>query len=372
MTSTPEITIPADLLPADGRFGCGPSKIRQEAVAALAAAAPTYLGTSHRRDGVRHVVGRIRGGLTALYGLPDGYEVLLGNGGATLFFDAAAYGLIQRRSRHLVFGEFSSKFAEAAGAPHLEAPALVESPPGTHPELVDSPDVDAYGLTHNETSTGVSMPIVRPAGGPLVMVDGTSAAGGLRVDPTAFDCYFFSPQKAFASEGGLWLALCSPAAIERIGQIAASGRSIPASLSLAVALENSRLNQTYNTPSLGTLFLLADTIEWMLAGGGLEWAASRCDESAGILYGWAESSEFAQPYVADPAARSHTVATIDLAAEVDAAKVAATLRANGILDTEPYRKLARNQLRIAIFPAVEPSDVQRLTQAIDHVVAALA
>ncbi|GAC1367520.1 MAG: phosphoserine transaminase [Actinomycetota bacterium] len=359
------------MLPSDGRFGCGPSKVRSEAVAALERVAPSYLGTSHRRDGVRSVVERIRTGLAALFSLPDGYEVLLGNGGASLFFDAVAYSLIEQRSQHLVFGEFSSKFADSATAPHLQAPEIIKAPPGSHPQSVPNPEVDVYGLTHNETSTGVALSVMRPAAAGLVVVDGTSAAGGMRVDPSQFDCYFFSPQKAFAADAGLWLALCSPAAVERILKIHGSGRYIPSILSLAVALENSRLNQTYNTPALASLLFLADTIEWLLASGGLEWAASRCDASAGILYSWAETSEYATPFVTDPAQRSHTVATIDFTQEVDAAAVAATLRANGILDTEPYRKLARNQLRIAVFPAISPEDVYRLTACIDYVVSAL-
>lgn len=371
-TSSPPVVIPSELLPGDGRFGCGPSKVRPEAVAALEKAAPTYLGTSHRRDGVRSVVGRIRSGLSTLFGLPDDYEVLIGNGGASLFFDAAAYALIERRSQHLVFGEFSSKFADSAKAPHLQAPEIIKADPGTHPQSVPNPDVDVYGLTHNETSTGVALTVTRPAAEGLVVVDGTSAAGALRVDPSEFDCYFFSPQKAFASDAGLWLALCSPAAVQRIQDIHASGRYIPSILSLSVALENSRLNQTYNTPALASLLMLADTIEWMVGSGGLEWAASRCDTSAGILYDWAQASEFATPFVADPAQRSHSVATIDFSSEVDAAAVAATLRANGIVDTEPYRKLARNQLRIAVFPAIDPDDVRRLTTCIDYVVSALS
>lgn len=371
-TQNPAITIPAALLPADGRFGCGPSKVRPESLTGLAAIAPTYLGTSHRRDGVRSMVGRVRTGLTQLFGLPDGYEVLIGNGGASLFFDAAAYGLIERRSQHLVFGEFSSKFADSAKAPHLEAPQVIKSDPGTHPASVANPDVDVYGLTHNETSTGVALTVTRPAAGGLVAVDGTSAAGGLRVDPGQFDCYFFSPQKAFAGDAGLWIALCSPAAVERIEKIHASDRYVPSILSLGLALENSRLNQTYNTPALASLYFLADTTEWMLGNGGLEWAASRCDTSSGTLYEWAGSSDFAMPFVTDPGQRSHTVATIDFVPEVDAGAVASTLRANGILDTEPYRKLARNQLRIAVFPAIEPADVQALTASIDYVVGALS
>ncbi|HWD09550.1 MAG TPA: phosphoserine transaminase, partial [Actinomycetota bacterium] len=367
-TQTPTIALPSDLLPGDGRFGCGPSKVRPEAVAALDRVAPSYLGTSHRRDGVRKVVGRIRTGMTELFDLPDGYEVLLGNGGATLFFDAAAYGLIDHRSQHLVFGEFSAKFAESAAAPHLEAPEIIKTDPGTHPSSIPNPEVDVYGMTQNETSTGVAMTVTRPTGDGLVVVDATSAAGGTRVDPAQFDCYFFSPQKAFAGDAGLWLALCSPAAIERIGTIGASGRYVPPILSLPIALDNSRLNQTYNTPALASLLFIADTTEWMNENGGLAWSAARCDESSGVLYDWAEASEFAMPFVSNPAERSHTVATIDFVPEVDAATVAATLRANGIVDTEPYRKLGRNQLRIALFPAIEPDDVAALTACIDYVV----
>ncbi|MGH2717022.1 MAG: phosphoserine transaminase, partial [Actinomycetota bacterium] len=366
-TQTPGITIPSDLLPGDGRFGCGPSKVRPEAIAALDEVATSYLGTSHRRDGVRSVVGRIRSGMTELFNLPDGYEVLLGNGGATLFFDAAAYGLIEQRSQHLVFGEFSSKFADSATAPHLQAPEVIKADPGSHPAAVANPDVDVYAMTQNETSTGVAMPIKRPDAGGLVAVDATSAAGGARVDPAEFDCYFFSPQKAFAGDAGLWVALCSPAAIERIGSIGGSGRYVPPILSLPIALENSRLNQTYNTPALASLLFIADTTEWMNENGGLEWATGRCDETSGILYDWAGASEFAMPFITDPAKRSHTVATIDFVAEVDAGAVASTLRANGIVDTEPYRKLARNQLRIACFPAVEPGDMRRLTESIDYI-----
>ncbi|MCJ7672209.1 MAG: phosphoserine transaminase [Acidimicrobiia bacterium] len=371
-----EIALPPELRPGDGRFGSGPSKVRPEAVARLAAAADGYLGTSHRRDGVRAVVHRVRAGLSTLFGLPDGYEVLLGNGGTTSFWDAAAFGLIDRRSEHLVFGEFSSKFASVTrAAPHLEDPIVIESEPGTHPEPTSDASVDAYALTHNETSTGVMTEIVRPSStgsgnadkGRLVLVDATSAAAGLRIDPTQFDVYYFAPQKALASDGGLWLACCSPAGIERIERIAASGRWCPPSLDLGIALENSRLDQTYNTPALATLFLLADTVEWMNEQGGLEWAASRCDRSAEILYGWAESSEHATPFVAKPSDRSHVNATIDFEG-VDANTLAAVLRANGIVDTESYRKLGRNQLRIALFPAIEPDDVATLTRAIDFIV----
>jgi phosphoserine aminotransferase len=364
----PKIHIPAELLPADGRFGSGPSKVREEAVANLAAAGRTFLGTSHRQGPVRAAVGRIRRGLTALLSLPDGYEVLLGNGGSTCFWDCATFGLIERRSQHLSFGEFSSRFATTVkAAPHLEDPEVIESAPGTHPSPAARKDVDAYALTHNETSTGVAMEIRRPAGASgLVLVDGTSAAGGLRVDPTQFDVYYFAPQKCFASDGGLWLAACSPAALERIASLSAS-RWTPAFLDLGIALENSRLDQTYNTPALATLFLLADQLEWMLANGGLEWAASRCDRSASVLYGWAEASRYATPFVGDPSRRSHVVGTIDLDQSVDAGTVSRVLRQNGIVDTEAYRKLGRNQLRVGLFPAVEADDVAALTRCIDHV-----
>ena len=373
--SPPEIRIPTHLLPSDGRFGSGPSKVRAEAVAALADAAPRYLGTSHRQAGVRNVVGRLREGLTSLFGLPDGYEVALGNGGATAFWDVATFCLIGRRSQHLSFGEFSSKFAAAAAAaPHLEDPEVITSPPGTHPTPEPRVDIDLYALTHNETSTGVSMPIRRPDGAPtgsLVAVDATSAAGGLRVDMAQVDAYYFAPQKAFGSDGGLWVALLSPAAVERVEVLGRAGRWVPASLDLGIALENSRLDQTYNTPALATLFLLVHQLEWMLAQGGLEWAASRCDASAEHLYGWAEASPYASPFVAKPGERSHVVGTIDFTEGVEAAQVAAVLRANGIIDTEPYRKLGRNQLRVAMFPAIDPDDVLALTRCIDHVIAAL-
>lgn len=367
----PPARLPPELIPADGRFGSGPSKVRPEAVAALVATAPTYLGTSHRRDGVRSVVRRIRRGVAELLALPDGYEVLLGNGGTSTLWDALTFSFVERRSQHLAFGEFSSKFARVvAAAPHLDEPDVVESPPGTHPEPRPDPTVDVYALTHNETSTGVSTEIRRPNAAGLVAVDATSAAGGLRVDPTRFDVYYFAPQKCFGADGGLWVACCSPAAIERIERIAGSGRWVPPSLDLAVALESSRLDQTYNTPALATLFLLADQVEWMLGQGGLEWAASRCDRSAEILYGWAEASPVATPFVAKPSERSPVTATVDFDETVDAAALATTLRANGIVDTEPYRKLGRNQLRIALFPAIEPDDVATLTRAIDYLVEA--
>jgi phosphoserine aminotransferase len=371
----PDIRIPDAIKPRDGRFGAGPSKIRQEAVDGLAAAATSYLGTSHRQAGVRSVVGRIRTGLTDLFALPDDYEVLLGNGGTTAFWDAATFGLIERRSQHLSFGEFGAKFATAAAAaPHLDAPQVIESPPGTHPELESTADVDVYALPQNETSTGVSMSVTRPDASPdaLVLVDATSGAGGLRFDPRETDVYYFAPQKCFASDGGLWLAACSPAAIARIERIAASDRWIPASLDLGIALENSRLNQTYNTPALATLLLMVEQLDWMLAGGGLEWTASRCDQSAELLYGWAESSTYATPFVAKPDERSHVVGTIDLDTAIDAITVSKVLRANGIVDTESYRKLGRNQLRIAMYPAIDPEDIAALTSCIDHIASALS
>jgi phosphoserine aminotransferase len=363
------ITLPEHLRPSDGRFGSGPSKVRPEAVAALAEAAPTYLGTSHRQAGVRSVVRRLRDGMRELFSLPGDYEVALGNGGTSVFWDVATFSLIERRSQHLSFGEFSSKFATAARAPHLAEPEVISSPYGTHPEARPNPEVDLYALTHNETSTGVSMPVGRPAGaGGLVAVDGTSGAGGLPVDPLEFDAYYFAPQKCFGSDAGIWVALLSPAALERSEAIAASGRWIPSSLSLQVALENSRADQTWNTPALATLFLMVHQLEWMNAMGGLDWAVKRCDSSAAVVYGWAADSDYATPFVADPARRSHTVATIDLDPEVDASMVSKTLRANGVVDTESYRKLGRNQLRIALFPAIEPDDLERLTGAIDWVV----
>ena len=371
-TDPAAIVLPPDLRPSDGRFGSGPSKVRPEAVARLAAAAPTYLGTSHRRDGVRSVVRRIRDGMRDLYALADGYEVLLGNGGTTAFWDAAAFGLIEHRSEHLVFGEFSAKFASVtAGAPHLGEPIVVESPPGTHPEWKSS-DCDAFAMTHNETSTGVTMEISRPqASESFVLVDATSAAGAIETDPAAFDVYYFAPQKAFASDGGLWLALCSPSAIERIERIGGTDRWQPPSLSLPIALENSRLDQTYNTPALATLFLLADSVDWMLDNGGLSWSAARCLQSANTMYGWADASDVATPFVQKPSERSPVNATIDFEG-VQADHIATALRANGIVDVEPYRKLGRNQLRIAMFPAIEPDDIEILTRAIDHIVERLA
>jgi phosphoserine aminotransferase len=369
MAPDPDIELPPELRPTDGRFGSGPSKVRQEAVAALAAAAPTYLGTSHRQAAVKSVVRRLREGIAQLLSLPDGYEVVLSNGGTTAFWDAAAFGLVERRAQHLSFGEFSSKFAAVtAAAPFLEAPQVIESAPGTHPELEASADVDVYAFPHNETSTGVAMEVRRPPGAEgLVLVDATSGAAGLPVDATQFDAYYFAPQKGFASDGGLWIAAMSPAAVERIARIKASGRWTPAFLDLSTAVENSRLDQTYNTPALATLFLMVNQLEWVLEKGGLPWATARCDRSAEIVYGWAEASSYATPFVTDKGDRSHVVATIDLDENLDASTVAKVLRANGIVDTESYRKLGRNQLRIAMFVAVEPDDLATLTRAIDFI-----
>jgi phosphoserine aminotransferase len=365
------IVIPEEIKPADGRFGSGPSKVREAQVAALSGAGRALLGTSHRQAPVRSLVHRIREGLAELFGLPEGFAVVLGNGGTTAFWDAAAFGLIRERSQHLAFGEFSAKFASVvARAPWLAPPAVIEDAPGSHPEPRAEPGVDAYALTHNETSTGVAMPVRRVAGadpGSLVLVDATSAAGGLPVQASDFDVYFFAPQKCFGADGGLWIALMSPAALDRAGQIAASGRYQPGFLSIQIAVENSARDQTYNTPSLATLLLLADQIDWMLGQGGLAWATARTADSSSRLYTWAEKVPYAAPFVADPAKRSQVVGTIDFTGGVDAAAVAAELRANGIVDTEPYRKLGRNQVRIGMFPSVEPADVEALTACIDYV-----
>ena len=368
------IIIPSELKPVDGRFGCGPSKIRPEALAALSASGNSILGTSHRQKPVKNVVKRVREGLTSLFNLPEGYEVVLGNGGSTAFWDIATFGLIQERSQHLVFGEFSSKFAAASKeAPFLGEPTVIKAEPGSHPVAVAEAGIDVYALTHNETSTGVAMPILRPAGteGALVLVDATSAAGGLMVDAKEFDTYYFAPQKSFASDGGLWIAIMSPAAIARAEKIKADGRWVPAFFDLGIAIENSRLDQTYNTPALVTLMLLAEQIEWMNANGGLSFAAGRSTKSSEILYSWAEKTSYTTPFVTDVAMRSKVVGTINFDDAIDATKIAAALRENGIVDTEPYRKLGKNQLRIGMFPAVDPSDVEALTKCIDHVVAAL-
>ena len=366
-----ELKIPESLKPKDGRFGCGPSKIRSEALANLASSGTSILGTSHRQKPVKNVVARVRTGLTSLFNLPDGYEVVLGNGGSTAFWDIATFGLIEKKSQHLSFGEFSSKFASAAkDAPFLDDPSVIKSEPGTHPLPIAEDGIDTYALTHNETSTGVSMSIKRPANtdGALVLVDATSAAGGLVVDAREFDTYYFAPQKSFASDGGLWLALMSPAAIARIAKIKESGRWVPAFFDLNIAIENSRLDQTYNTPAVATLMLLADQIDWMNTNGGLKFAAGRSATSAEIMYGWAEKTSYTTPFVTDPSMRSNVVATINFDDSIDALEIAKTLRANGIVDTEPYRKLGKNQLRIGMFPSVDPDDISALTSCIEFVV----
>jgi phosphoserine aminotransferase len=367
-----DITIPADLLPSDGRFGCGPSKVRPEAVAALASEGAKLLGTSHRQAPVKNLVGRVRSGVSELFSLPAGHQVVLGNGGSTAFWDIAAFGLIREKSQHLQFGEFSSKFgASVKAAPWLADPSIIKSEPGTHPLAAAEAGVDVYALTHNETSTGVAMPISRPAGadeGALVLVDATSGAGGLPVDISETDVYYFAPQKCFASDGGLWIGVFSPAALARAAEIAGSGRYIPPFFDLPTAIDNSSKNQTYNTPAVATLFLMAEQLDWLNGNGGLDWTTARTADSSSRLYAWAEKSEYATPFVVDPAQRSQVVGTIDLDDTVSADKVSAALRANGIVDTDSYRKLGRNQLRIAMFPAVEPSDIDALTASIDYVV----
>ncbi|MFI8353369.1 phosphoserine transaminase [Streptomyces cyaneofuscatus] len=367
-----DIQIPADIKPADGRFGAGPSKVRTEALDALAATGTSLLGTSHRQAPVKNLVGEVRDGVRALFSLPEGYEVILGNGGSTAFWDIATHGLIEAKSQHLNFGEFSSKFAKAAKlAPWLSDPTVIASDPGTHPDPQAEAGVDVYAFTHNETSTGVAAPIKRVAGadeGALVLVDATSGAGGLPVDITESDVYYFAPQKSFASDGGLWIGVFSPAALERAARIHASGRHIPEFFSLPTAIDNSLKNQTYNTPALSTLFLLNEQLKWMNTQGGLDFTTGRTATSSGHLYGWADESKYATPFVTDPAKRSQVIGTIDFSDEIDAAAVAKVLRANGIVDTEPYRKLGRNQLRVAMFPAIDPADVQALTTCIDYVI----
>ena len=372
-----EIKIPQDLTPLDGRFGSGPSKIRAEQINAVVRASRNILGTSHRQAPVKNLVGSVITQLRQLFQLPQDWDVVVGNGGASLFWDAATFGLIEHRSAHLVFGEFSSKFAQAAkAAPHLGDPIVIESAPGTVPTIEPADvdlNIDTYCLTHNETSTGASMHLSRPAlpTNALVVVDGTSAAGGIAWSPTEVDVYYFSPQKGFASEGGTWIALCSPRAVERINKINSTGRWCPPSLDLSIALENSRANQTYNTPSISTFVMLNEQLGWMLDNGGLDWCTKRTQQSADILYGWATSRAFTEPFIANPQHRSPVVGTIDFVG-IDAAQVATVLRNNGIVDTEPYRKLGRNQLRVSMFPAVEPSDVQLLTASIDYIVEQLS
>ena len=375
MADVSSLVLPPELLPGDGRFGCGPSKVRPEALAALAGSGASVLGTSHRQAPVKTLVRRVREGLSTLFALPDGYQVIVGNGGTTAFWDAAALGLVRERAQHLTFGEFSAKFATVTRkAPFLADPQIIATDPGDAPDPVAAADVDVYAWAHNETSTGVAVPVIRPTGatdGQLVLIDATSGAGGLPVDISQADVYYFAPQKVFGSDGGLWIALASPAALARIAEIDATDRWIPEFLSIATALDNTGKDQTLNTPSVATLFLMADQIDWILANGGLDWATKRTADSSGRLYDWATASEFATPFVKRPELRSQVVGTIDFADSVDAAVVAKTLRANGIVDTEPYRKLGRNQLRIGMFPAVEPDDVSALTACIDYVVARL-
>ncbi len=372
---TDALKIPADLLPADGRFGAGPSKIQTSHLDALAATGASLMGTSHRQAPVRDLVGRVRSGLASFFSLPDGYEIVLGNGGATAFWDVATFGLIEQKSQHLSFGEFSSKFASAAAAaPWLADPSVIKSEPGTRPVAVAEDGIDVYAWAQNETSTAVMAPVVRPAGASadsLVLIDATSGAGGLPVDLLESDVYYFAPQKCFASDGGLWIAIMSPAALSRTASIAASGRHIPAFFDLPTAISNSALNQTYNTPSVATLFLMAEQLDWMNASGGLPGMVARTTASSDALYGWAEKTSYTFPYVADPADRSLVIGTIDFEDGIDASLIAATLRANGVVDTEPYRKLGRNQLRIAMYPAIDPSDIEALTASIDYVVAHL-
>ncbi|WP_026424730.1 phosphoserine transaminase [Actinokineospora inagensis] len=373
MTQTADpstLVLPAGLKPADGRFGCGPSKVRPEQVAALAAEGAKLLGTSHRQKPVKSLVGRVRSGLRELFSLPEGYEVILGNGGTTAFWDAAAFGLVREQAQLFTYGEFSSKFATVnKKAPFLRDPIVVSADPGSAPEIAYQGG-DLVGWAHNETSTGVAVPVQRPAGsdGALVAIDATSGAGGLPVRAEDFDVYYFAPQKSFASDGGLWLALVSPAALERIGEIGASDRWVPEFLSLPTALDNSLKDQTYNTPAVATLFLLAEQLDWMNGNGGLDWTVARTKDSSDRLYAWAEKTAYTSPYVANPAHRSQVVGTVDFADGIDAAAVAKALRANGVVDVEPYRKLGRNQLRVAMFPAIEPEDVTTLTSAIDWVV----
>jgi phosphoserine aminotransferase len=371
MADIPVLAIPADIKPADGRFGCGPSKVRPEQLTALSTSAAALFGTSHRQPPVKNLVGRVRDGLRELFRAPDGYQVILGNGGATAFWDAAAFGLIDRRSLHLTFGEFSAKFASAVAAnPFVGDPVIIKAEAGSAPEPQSDASVDAIAWAHNETSTGVAVGVRRPegAGDALVLIDATSGAGGLPVNLADCDAYYFAPQKNFAGDGGLWLAILSPAALARVEAIASSGRWVPDFLSLPIAVENSLKNQTYNTPAIGTLVLMAEQVDWMLAKGGLDWAVKRTADSSFRLYSWAEASPYATPFVTDPALRSQVVGTIDFTDDVDAATVAAVLRANGIVDTEPYRKLGRNQLRVAMFPAIEPDDVTALTRCVDWVV----
>jgi phosphoserine aminotransferase len=365
------LQLPNELKPSDGRFGCGPSKVRPAQVEALAKVGAELLGTSHRQKPVKSLVGRVRSGLRELFGLPDGYEVVLGNGGTTAFWDAAAFGLVRNRALHLSYGEFSSKFAKVTqGAPFLGDSVVVQAEPGDAPKPTSADGVDAIAWAHNETSTGVMVPVTRPegSGDALVLIDATSGAGGLPVRADDFDVYYFAPQKSFASDGGLWLSLMSPAALDRVNEIGASDRWVPEFLSLPIALDNSTKDQTYNTPAVATLFLLAEQIDWMLGNGGLDWTVKRTADSSSRLYSWAERTAYTTPFVASPEHRSQVVGTIDFVDGVDAATVAKVLRANGVVDVEPYRKLGRNQLRVGMFPAIEPDDVTALTECVDWVV----
>ncbi|MBO0898221.1 phosphoserine transaminase [Arthrobacter sunyaminii] len=372
MGETAALTIPAELLPRDGRFGAGPSKVRPEQVEALSRAGANLLGTSHRQAPVRNLVGSVREGLSSLFRAPDGYEVVLGVGGSTAFWDVASFGLVREKAQHLSFGEFGSKFAAATNkAPFLAESSIIKADPGTRPEAVAEAGVDVYAWPQNETSTGVAAPVRRVQGADadsLVLIDATSAAGGLDVDLAESDVYYFAPQKNFASDGGLWLGMFSPAALERAAQINATDRWIPDFLNLQTAIDNSKLNQTYNTPSLSTLVTLNAQIEWLNANGGLDFATARTADSAGRIYAWAEASPLATPFVARPEDRSNVIATIDFDDSIDAAAIAKTLRANGVVDVEPYRKLGRNQLRIATFVAIEPDDVSALLRCIDYVI----
>lgn len=375
MANFPEIVIPADLLPTDGRFGAGPSKVRPEQLQALVDKSKNILGTSHRQAPVKTEVAQMRAGLAEMFSIPTGYEVVIGNGGTTAFWDIATFGLIRDRAQFLTFGEFGAKFAKsAADAPFLGEQSVIKSEPGDAPAFSPLAGIDAYCTPHNETSTGVAIPPVRPSGADadaLVLIDATSGAGGLPVDLSVVDVYYFSPQKCFASDGGLFIAIMSPAAIARAEEIKASGRYIPAFLDLVTAIENSRLDQTYNTPAVATIVMMNEQVKWFNANGGLTWCVSRTKESSDAIYDWATASEHATPFVADPAKRSQVVATIDFDESIDAEVVAKVLRANGVVDTEPYRKLGRNQLRISVFPAVEPSDVRQLLKCIDFVIAQL-
>ena len=368
MTEFP--TLPADLIPADGRFGCGPSKVRPEQLQAIVDGGRDIIGTSHRQPAVKNLVGSVREGLADLFSLPEGYEIILSLGGATAFWDAATFGLIEKKSGHLSYGEFSSKFAKASKqAPWLDEPTIVEAPAGDAPEPQAMEGCDVIGWAHNETSTGAMVPIVRPEGsdGSLIVIDATSGAGGLPVDIADTDGFYFSPQKCFDSDGGLWFAAMSPAAMERIAKIKNSGRFIPAFLDLQTAVENSLKNQTYNTPAVGTMLMLDNQVKWMNDNGGLDGMVKRTTASSDALYSWAQNRAETTPYVTDEAKRSLVVGTIDFDDSVDAAVLAKVLRANGILDVEPYRKLGRNQLRIGMFPAIDSQDIVTLTKAIDHV-----